>query len=1059
MYFKNSKIKCSIFFIFLTLFCVFQSTYIHPEIFISEYAEGSSNNKALELYNPDASDIDLTLENYIIEIYFNGNTSSGLTIILSGIIKSNNVFVIAHSTIDPLLLPGSKIDQFYGSSWFNGNDAIVLKKGGTSGTIIDVIGQVGFDPGTEWGTGDASTQNNTLRRKNSFITGDADPFDVFEPSIEWDGFPENTFDGFGTYGEIPPPQPNTNIVINEIDADTAGSDDMEFIELYDGGIGNTDLTGLVLVLYNGSNDSVYYAIDLDDYSTDDNGYFLIGNENISGADIIFSNGKLQNGADAVALFIGDSTDFPNGSPLTTEGLIDAVVYGTNDEDDNGLLPLLNIDQPQINESAGPNGSDYDSNQRSPNGSGGQRNTQSFIQELPTPKAENIDNSQNQDLIPIYDIQGASFKSPYEGQTVISSGIVTAVVYKGFYLQDPEGDNNILTSEGIYVFTDSSTPVVNKGDFIEVKGKITEYISGGVSSGNLSTTEFYKPTIKLISTNNPMPEPVTIGKNGRAIPTEIIDNDALSIYDPEEDGLDFFESMEGMLVKIANPVAVSPKNNYNEVFVLCDSGENATGINKRGGITITSYDFNPERIQIQLDNDLLPGFDPEINVNDNLSDVIGVIGYSYGNFEILATEEFVVASNNLAREETGLSGKKNKLTIATFNVENLDPNDNDGDDDLASGKFDKIASIVINNLKSPDIIALQEIQDIDGSDNYGLVDASLTYQTLIEAISKLGGPTYNYFDIPPEDGKDGGEPGGNIRVGFLYNINRVTPIISSFERILDPDLSDGDAFEASRKPLAGKFQFKDQNIYLINNHFASKSGSTPLYGQVQPPVNGKLEQREAQALIVKNYADQILELNPDAQIVILGDLNEYYFETPLDILKGGDSKILYNLIETKQESERYSYNYEGNSQELDHILITKNLKNKSEFDIVHVNSEFSDQASDHDPLLLRITYPKGSLCLRYFKAFYFRWFKLGMIYWITYNEIGIEGFNIYCSDSPYGKFIKINDTMISAKGIKEYSFKYKYYTKVNKKNQFFKLEYIDKYGISTFTKPTKLKIFQ
>ena len=182
--------------------------------------------------------------------------------------------------------------------------------------------------------------------------------------------------------------PLPEVMINEVDADTPSTDVMEFIELYDGGTGNTDLSGLVVVLFNGNGDISYNAFDLDGYSTDANGYFLLGNADVVPTpSIIFPSNTLQNGADAIALYLGSDTDFPNGTAVTDVNLLDALVYDTSDGDDSGLLILLNPGQPQINE-GGRGDKDNHSNQRIPNGSGGQRNTITYDQSLPTPGAEN-----------------------------------------------------------------------------------------------------------------------------------------------------------------------------------------------------------------------------------------------------------------------------------------------------------------------------------------------------------------------------------------------------------------------------------------------------------------------------------------------------------------------------------------------------------------------------------------------------------------------------------------------------------------------------------------------
>ena len=208
---------------------------------------------------------------------------------------------------------------------------------------------------------------------------------------------------------------SSSVIINEVDTDTPGTDAAEFIELYDGGLGNTSLTGLVLVAFNGSDDRSYNlggysnAIDLDGYSTDANGYFLIGNSNIAGVDISFANGSLQNGADALALYLGDGTDFPNDTPLTTTNLIDAIVYDTDDGDDAGLLTLLNDGQIQVNEDAGGSAiSPTVSLQRCPNGTGGKRNTATYEQYAPTPGTMNC--------VPEIDVQRPADTSIADNET-------------------------------------------------------------------------------------------------------------------------------------------------------------------------------------------------------------------------------------------------------------------------------------------------------------------------------------------------------------------------------------------------------------------------------------------------------------------------------------------------------------------------------------------------------------------------------------------------------------------------------------------------------------------
>lgn len=161
-------------------------------LYFSEYIEGSSNNKALEIYNSSANSVDLT--GHKVEMYFNGSNSAGLTINLTGNIPANGVFVLAHGSANATIL--AKANQTNSSGWFNGDDAIVLKNGTT---VLDSIGQVGVDPGSEWGSGFTSTADNTLRRKTSITTGDTIINDSFNPATEWEGYAQDTFDHLGTY--------------------------------------------------------------------------------------------------------------------------------------------------------------------------------------------------------------------------------------------------------------------------------------------------------------------------------------------------------------------------------------------------------------------------------------------------------------------------------------------------------------------------------------------------------------------------------------------------------------------------------------------------------------------------------------------------------------------------------------------------------------------------------------------------------------------------------------------------------------------------------------------
>jgi len=162
------------------------------DLFISEYVEGSSNNKAIEFYNPSLVAVNLATAGYSLEIFINGATTVGNTISLVGTVAAGTTFVLKHASASANITA----QQTSANLSFNGNDAVVLKKG-TS--IVDVIGQIGFNPGAAWGTGNTSTENKTLRRKPSVLVGNTNGTSTFDPSVEWDGFPTDNFSGIGSH--------------------------------------------------------------------------------------------------------------------------------------------------------------------------------------------------------------------------------------------------------------------------------------------------------------------------------------------------------------------------------------------------------------------------------------------------------------------------------------------------------------------------------------------------------------------------------------------------------------------------------------------------------------------------------------------------------------------------------------------------------------------------------------------------------------------------------------------------------------------------------------------
>jgi len=568
---------------------------------------------------------------------------------------------------------------------------------------------------------------------------------------------------------------------------------------------------------------------------------------------------------------------------------------------------------------------------------------------------------------IHTIQGAAHISPYNGQSVRTTVIVTARSTNGFWMQDPNPDADNATSEGIFVFT-SSSPPVSVGDSVSVSARVQEFRPGGVSNGNLTTTELASPTISVLSAGNPLPAPTVIGTGGRIPPDAVIEDDASSgnvetsgVFDPDEDGLDFYESLEGMRVQLNNAVAVGPTDvAFGETPVIGDDGANASVRTYRGGILLRPNDGNPERIT--LDDLSTPV--PNVNVGDHYSGpIVGVMDYNFGNpFLEVTSAGLTRIADGVTREVTD-PVEPGQLAISTFNFENLAP-------DNPQSKFDGLASLIVNNLRSPDLIAGEEVQDNTGATDNGVVDASQTLSKLVDAVVAAGGPRYAWREIDPVDDADGGQPGGNIRQVFLFRTDRglsfvdrpggdsttpnsVTGSGASTHLLYSPGrIAPGDAaWSASRKPLAAEFDYRGHKLFVIANHFNSKGGDDPLRGRFQPPTEVTAPQRHQQATLVADFVSQLSSADPSASVVVLGDLNDFEFSPTVQILEAAG---LHDLMNTLPLNQRYSYDFEGNSQVLDHILFDGPLFARPlVFDPVHVNSEFFDQASDHDPSVVRV----------------------------------------------------------------------------------------------------------
>ncbi len=572
-----------------------------------------------------------------------------------------------------------------------------------------------------------------------------------------------------------------------------------------------------------------------------------------------------------------------------------------------------------------------------------------------------------DPVRIHDIQGTTRLSPYAGKQVADvAGIVTGVrgygSSKGFWMQGPRPGAGPATSEGVFVFT-SKAPEVAVGDAVTVSGTVSEYVPGGTSSGNQSVTEITRPTVTVVSRGNAVPAPTTV--SARSVPRAYAPEgdegangsvNALPLQ-PARYALDYYESLEGMNVRVLDARVVGASDPYTELWITVKPREND---NRRGGTVYGSYDDqNTGRLQIQSLG--RPADFPAADVGDTLTGTTaGPLDYNeYGGYTLVASEIGALESGGTERESTRPQSAR-ELAVATYNVENLDPSDD---------TFAAHAEAIVHHLKSPDIVSLEEIQDNNGATDDGTVAADETVGRLIDAIVAAGGPRYDWRGIDPVDKADGGQPGGNIRQAFLFNPERVSftdraggdattatgvrkergkATLTHSPGRVDPA---NPAWKDSRKPLAGEFVFRGRTVFVIANHFNSKGGDQGLTAQYQPPSRGSEAQRHAQAKVVNTFVKEILAAQKNADVVALGDINDFEFSETARLLEDGGA--LWSAVKSLPESERYSYVYQGNSQVLDQILVSPSIRRGGlSYDSVHVNAEFHDQISDHDPQVLR-----------------------------------------------------------------------------------------------------------
>ena len=1016
------------------------------DLFISEYIEGSSFNKAIEIYNGTGVDIDLS--QYTLEHYNNsgsavtGTTTTDKILQLQGTLKDRETYVVSRSDADPTIVEVTDLlDLSKQVINFNGNDQIVLKK---NGQVIDSIGQVGSIANV--------LADVSLVRNSNVISGDKIINDSFDKSIEWTNLGKDVFSDLGkhTFGDSTPgepdPEPEQPTVITIAEARTQGNGSVSVKGTVTAKLKNTihiqDETAAIAVR------PTSLAVELGDEITvtgtlgDYNGLLQLNNASLVGE-------ATQVGVPEPAVVTGADINEENESELVTVKNVTVSGNPSNykavdeaghefivrDENNNlgltqgntydsitGIVQQFNSDwqiiprgqadivedaskvqpvsasQPsgtipagtQVTLSTSTEGAEiyFTTDGSEPTVKNGQKYSEPItVNEAVIIKAiavkEGLTASEVKEFtysvydaadIKIHDIQGESHNSPLDGVVVNNvEGVVTYIYsIKGgnyFHMQTPDDqkDDNPKTSEGIVVYTGNKANV-KVGNLVTVTGTVDEYHIDGYSDANKSDLAVTQINARddrggvVTVIEEEVALPTTVKLTSENLPNQVIDNDSFGEFDPEEDAIDFWESIEGMLVEVGTVKAVAPQEHGDLITVL----ENRKTDTLHGGVLLTEDNANPDRIQFKMyDNNAARDF--EVATGDKFTGPItGVVNYGFQNYKIYVDLEDMQSNHvkgNAEPETTTIVKEEDKLTIASYNLENFSNNTKE----TSADKAQKLARAFVQDMKSPDIIGVTEVQDNNGQ-SAGDSAANESYERLIQAIVAAGGPEYQYLNIDPVNNQDGGAPNANIRVGFLYNPERVS---------LPEDIPAGDAttavgyedgklthnpgridptnaaFDNSRKPLAAQFTFKGEEVVVIVNHWNSKSGDTPLFGSTQPPVYGSEVQRKQIANIVYDFIEEIKVDNPNANVVSVGDFNDYQFAESLKIHEGD---LMTNMINHVEQSDRYTYLFQGNSQVLDHIVVSNNLVPGTEIDILHINADFTDmagRASDHDPVMVQV----------------------------------------------------------------------------------------------------------
>lgn len=573
---------------------------------------------------------------------------------------------------------------------------------------------------------------------------------------------------------------------------------------------------------------------------------------------------------------------------------------------------------------------------------------------------------------IAEIQGKSMQSEYLDKKVTEVyGIVTYKINekynKGMYIQSEEFDNDDNTSEAIYVEY-KDVDKLSVGDLVVVSGKVGEKQFAKFDKTKLTVTTIFADNVEMIDMGL---KPKVTEILGSEIPKAVYD-DNFNKIDRKKSAMDFYESLEGMVVRVRKPYVAGLKEEYGDIYIIPELARNKAVLSENGGVLYNKYgNERNHTVSVYMKEtpylkgkEFISSFTP--NPGDKFKeDIVGILtNDNYTSIKIIPTEKVSEIDDiGSMPDKPEFKFDENKLNVVSYNIENYSH--------FANPERTPIfAKQVKDVLNTPDIINLVEVGDDDGEANTMVVSSSENGKALEKTIKEVTGIEYGYLAVDPEHGKDGGNPSLHIRNALLYRKDRLKVVnFNQGDAFIDTEIKvENDkvyltknpgrianyntAFNYTRKPLVALFEFKGKNIYAVSLHLSSKRGDDAIFGVHQPPIRKSEINRHKQAEVVSKFLNEIIEKDSDATVLVMGDYNDFHFSRTTDIIKGSE---FIDVINELPENKRYSYVFEGMSQTLDNIVINKKYSKNVNVDVLRINSEFTKSQgsfSDHDPIFIQ-----------------------------------------------------------------------------------------------------------